>query len=204
MTMTTTNRKRNGLMWTTMAALALSAAAAIIGGGGGCKSSDQHEAQVEESANLSEQNRMLVRWTMAENVYNGIAAERAIYSKDFDPGTAVLNRLGVLRAQTLADALRDSTAPIAVLRGDAPDELYDARIAAVRQELITAGLKAEQITLAKDVPVAGGATPSDRALLSYQRMLSDYVPKQQKSQYGDMGSTSGQSTTFNESSSSSK
>ena len=176
--MTTTNRNGKRLIWTT--ALALSAAAVIGGGGGGCKSSDQqHDVQVDQSIDHREQNRMLVRWTLAENVYNGVAAERAVYPKDFDPGTAVLNRLGVQRAQILADASRNSTAPIVVLRGDAPDELFDARIAAVRQELIAAGLKAEQITLAKDIPVGGGALPSDRALLQYQRLISDYLPRQQ-------------------------
>lgn len=153
---------------------------------GGCSSSNDkpHDEQVDQSANLSEQNRLLVRWAVAENVYNGIAAERAVYPKDFDPGTAVLNRLGVNRVETLADASRDSSAPIVVVRGDATDALYNARIAAVKQELFHAGMKPEQIAIAQDAPVGGGANQSDRALLSYQRLMSDYVPKQEGSQSG--------------------
>jgi hypothetical protein len=137
---------------------------------------------------------MLVRWTMAENVYNGVAAERAVYPKDFDPGTAVLNRLGVQRCEILADASRDSKAPIVVVRGDAHDELYASRCDAVRQELIDAGLKAEQITLA-DTSVGGGALPSDRALLSYDRLMSDYLPKQETKSGSDGAASTPLNTT---------
>jgi len=189
-------------------ALATAAAAAALGGGG-CASSDKHDEQVAESADLSEQNRMLVRFSLAENVYNGIAAERTVYSRDFDPGTAVLTQLGTRRIGTLAELSRNSTAPIVIVRGDAPDALYAQRVAAVRNELVADGMQVDEITLAQDVPAGGGTVSSDRALLAYQRLISDYLPKQQQGGEsvagGSVGNTPGTfSGDSNSSSSSSK
>ena len=204
MTMTTTtttkSKNLNAKWWIWTAAASLAAAAAL----GGCKSSDSHEAQVEDSADLSEQNRLLVRWTLAENVYNGVAAERAVYPKDFDASSATLNRLGTQRLQTLVGASHNTTAPIVIVRGDATDELYTSRVETVRKELIAAGLTADEAPVARDTHVGGGRSSSDRALLTYQRLLSDYVPQQSQQQQpmsgglapvsGFSGSSSGSSS----------
>ena len=172
-------KKLNAKVWMWTAAASLAAAAAAIGG---CKSTNAHEEQVDESADKSEQNRMLVRWALAENVYNGVAAERAVYPKDFDAGSATLNRLGTQRLETLVDASRNTTAPIVIVRGDAPDALYASRVEAVRKELIAAGLTADEAEVARDTHVGGGRASSDRALLTYQRLMSDYVPRQSQQQ----------------------
>ncbi|MEO6434645.1 MAG: hypothetical protein ABIP55_02640, partial [Tepidisphaeraceae bacterium] len=159
------NAKSKIWVWATAATLA----AAM---GAGCKSIDTRESQVKESSDAIDHNRLLVRLAMAENVYNGIAAERAVYPKDFDPGCATLNRLGTRRVETIVDASRDSTGRVVVVRGDAPDALYAARVAAVREELADAGLNPEEVPVATDTPVGGGGVSSDRALLTYSRMLS--------------------------------
>jgi hypothetical protein len=180
MTTTTKSKNRNAKLWMWTAAASLTAAAVL--GVGGCNASGAHEAQVEESADRSEQNRMLVRWTLAENVYNGVAAERAVYPKDFDAGGATLNRLGTQRLETLVDASRNTTEPIVIVRGDAADELYTSRVETIRKELIAAGLTGDEANVARDTHVGGGRVSSDRALLTYQRLMSDYAPKQSQQQ----------------------
>ena len=171
--MRTRNVKRT--IWSLATATALAAAATV---GGGCKSNETRDTDADISADLIDQNRMLVRLALAENVYNGIAAERAVYPDDFDAGSASLNRLGEQRVEMLIDASRNSTQPIAVLRGGADDALYAARVDAVRQELIDGGLAADGITIAKDTHVGGRPQSSDRALISYNRLLAGYAADQ--------------------------
>jgi hypothetical protein len=149
--------------------------AAVAATAGGCKSNDKRDEDVDRSANLVDQNRLLVRLALAENVYNGIAHERAVYPDDFEAGSAHLNRLGEQRVEMLIDASRDSTQPIAVLRGGADDQLYAARVDAVRQELIDGGLQADGITIAQNTHVGGRGQSSTRALISYNRLMADYA-----------------------------
>ena len=163
----------------------LAAAAAVAAAGGGCRSNDNRDEDVDVSANQTEQNRLLVRLALAENVYNGIAAERAVYPDDFEAGSAQLNRLGEQRVEMLIDASRDSTQPIAVIRGGAGDALYAARVDAVRQELIDGGLPSDAIEIAKDTHVGGRGQSSDRALISYDRLMAGYAADAQQGAQGD-------------------
>src|SRR5438105_4331937 len=94
---------------------------------GGC-ASHHKEVQVDQSADSVSQNHQLVRMAFAENVYNGVVAERAVYPKDFTPGTADLNDLGAHRVDLLIDASRHASGRIIILRGEADDELYTARV----------------------------------------------------------------------------
>jgi hypothetical protein len=174
---TTTMSQRNvkrPTIWS-LATAGLLGAAVAAAGGGGCKSNDSRDEDVDISADLVEQNRLLVRLALAENVYNGIAHERAVYPDDFEAGTAQLNRLGQQRVEMLIDASRNSTQPVAVLRGGADDQLYAARVDAVREELIDGGIQADAITIAKDTHVGGRGQSGDRALLSYDRLMAGYA-----------------------------
>jgi len=164
------NMKRT--IWSLATAGLLGAAVAV---GGGCKSNDNRDEEVNTSADLIDQNRLLVRLALAENVYNGIAAERAVYPDDFEAGSAQLNRLGEQRVEMLVDASRSSTQSIAVLRGPADDQLYAARIDAVRQELIDGGLQADGITIAQDTHVGGHGQSGTRSLIIYNRLLAGYA-----------------------------
>jgi hypothetical protein len=164
--------KRYGCIVLTSAALAAAAAA-------GCASSAPDKtAQVDQSADEREQNRLLVRLALAENVYNGVATERVMYPKDFDPGTAKLNELGTRRVEALAYACRGGSSRVAVVRGDEPDELYEARLAAVRDELALAGLDAKEINVSQDGQVSGETASTERALLTFDKMMSRYAPQQ--------------------------
>jgi hypothetical protein len=152
---------------------ALAAAAALMAGAAGCSSHPKKEAQVSESADLSEDNQLLIRMAFAENVYNGTAAERAVYANDFVRGTAVLNELGAHRVRTLADACRGAKGHVTVVRGEEDDALYADRIAAVRHELADAGLDPDDMTVAKGGLVGGGVTSSDRVVVTFKKMVTD-------------------------------
>jgi hypothetical protein len=151
------------------------AAAGILSLDLGCSSDKKTQPPVEGTANSGVENRLLLQMALSEGVYNGIAAERSVYPKDFHPGTSTLNELGMRRVGALADACRGASGRITILRGDAPEPLYDARIAAVRQELADAGLDLERVTVAGGDHVATPGVSSGRALVTFDKMMSEYV-----------------------------
>ena len=152
-------------------------AAALMAGGTACSSNSKKQTHVDESANQSEHNRMLVRMALAENVYNGTAVERAIYPGDFDHGKALLSELGAKRVETLAHAYSGGSGSIVVIQGDESQELYDARVAAIRQHFADAGLDPQYVYVAKGGHAGGAGVSSDLAVLPYNKMISEYAPK---------------------------
>jgi hypothetical protein len=145
--------------------LVLAALAASVSG---CKST----TNVDASADQSEHNRMLVRMAMAENVYNGVAAEGAVYSKDFDYGSATLNTLGERRVATLIHAYRGGGGKVVVLQGEESDETYAKRIDAVRKQFADAGFNNGQVEIGRGT-LTGGSS-SERGIVSFDRMMSSY------------------------------
>jgi hypothetical protein len=152
-------------------------ALAVLFAAGGCHSEPAPRAPDGTAGDEVQQNRLLIRMALAENVYNGAAAERAIYPHDFQPDTAILNELGTRRLQTLAHACRDANGHVTVVRGDETDKVYDARVSLVRQQLADAGVNVDRVSVARGGPVGGGGTSSDTAILTYNRMMSDYSQK---------------------------
>ena len=155
-------------------------AMAMLAIAGGCRSSGERTTQVDERPDASENNRLLVRMALAENVYNGIATERAVYPRDFDHGSATLNELGTSRVEMLEEAYRDGSGRITVLRGDASDDLHAARVATVRQHFADAGLDPQRVHVVRGEHSEVEGDFSDRALLSYDRMMQRYAPLQQQ------------------------
>src|SRR4051812_26814020 len=120
--------------------------------GAGCGSQPKAQTRtVDEPADLAEQNRMLVRMALAENVHNAVTTERTVYPKDFEPGTARLSELGSERVEKLVYACSGAGVHgrVVVVKGDADDELYDARVAAVRDGLADAGVDLKDVIVAK-------------------------------------------------------
>ena len=64
-----------------------------------------------------------------------------------------------------------------VIRGDESEELYAERVAAVSQQFADAGIKGDQIVITRGGTLPPGSS-SERALLSFDRMMSDYRAKQ--------------------------
>src|SRR5688500_18062202 len=178
--------------------LAAAAALAVAAALGGCQSdkagradADESEIVVDEPSDLTAHNRTVVRMALAENVHNGIAAEQAVYPRDFHHAQATFNDLGTRRIETLADVLRGGRGRVVVIRGDASDELYAERVAAVRQHLDDAGLDSKEVSVARDVHVGGVGADSNRSLLTYDRMMGRYAAKQNGGGGGGNGAGNG-------------
>jgi hypothetical protein len=146
----------------------------------GCNSHPANQPADPESMDTSANNRLMIKMAISENIYNGIAAERTVYPKDFVASGASLNELGMRRVETLAEVWRDgASGEISILRGDASDQLYDARLAAVRQQLADAGIDPARVSVTKADHVNTPGDSSDKAVLIYNRMMSDYSAKKQ-------------------------
>jgi hypothetical protein len=146
----------------------------------GCNSHPSNQPADPEAMDTSVNNRMMVRMAISENIYNGIAAERTVYPKDFVASGASLNELGMRRVETLSEVWRDgASGEILVLRGDANDRLYDARISAVKQQLVDEGIDPARVSVVKADHVNTPGDSSDKAVLIYNRMMSDYSAKKQ-------------------------
>jgi hypothetical protein len=160
-----------------------------------CHHAPTSAAYYEPSADSTESNRLLIRMALEENVYNGVVTERAVYAKDFRPGTAELNPLGRRRVDTLIDASRTARGEIAVLRGDERDDVYADRIIAVRHALNEAGIK--DVTVGRADDVGGAGVSSDRAVLTYTKLMSEYAPKATNTGGSSSSANSGSTTTTN-------
>jgi hypothetical protein len=164
-------------MTTTRFLLAAALAIASVALGCGSSSGPKQPRVEAQEADMAANNRLLVRMALAENVYNGLAAERAVYPKDFRGGTAMLNELGSRRVEMLIDACSGASGRVTVVRGEEPDDVYDARVATVRKHLADAGLSLEKVAVVKGGAVGGGGFSSDRATLTYYKMISSEAAK---------------------------
>ena len=142
---------------------------------GGCHDAPKSPAYYEPSPDAVENNRLLVRMALEENVYSAVATDRTVYPKDFRPGTAELNPLGIRRVDMLLDASRGARGEIAVLRGDERDDVYVDRVSTVRQALLDAGI--QSVTVAGADHTGASGVSSDRAVLTYTKLMSEYAPK---------------------------
>ncbi len=178
---------------------ALAAAATLLAAGAGCSSQNSHQGKTDGDADMTRHDRLSIRMALAQNVYNGIAAESAVYPEDFNPGSARLNELGSHRVKTLIDATRGGCGQIVVLQGAASEELYTMRVGAIRQAISDQGASVKHVDVVKGRLVGGEVTSSGRTLLAYQKMLDSYKPKEESR--GSSGAVMlqpvGQSSSYN-------
>ena len=154
--------------------LALAAAMALAAG---CHDAPKNAAYEEPSSDSSENNRLLIRMALEENVYTGVANERSVYPKDFRPATAELNPLGARRVDMLIDACRGARGNIHVLRGDEIEEVYVDRVKTVAAALADAGIDpAKVVVVQADHPNNRGVS-SDPAWMNFDKFLSEYSPR---------------------------
>jgi hypothetical protein len=161
----------------------------------GCHDGPKTPAYYDPTPDSAENNRLLIRMALEENVYNGVANERAIYPKDFRPGTAELNPLGNRHVDILIDSSRGARGEITILRGDERDDVYADRIAAVQHALTDAGIK--DVTVARGDHVGAAGVSSDRAVLTYTKFMSEYAPKATNTGGGSSSSSDTNTTTTN-------
>ncbi len=89
-------------------------------------------------------------------VNNGIISQHTIYPYHFISGGSELNSLGRKEVAVLADHYRMNKGHLTVRKGDASDELYNARLKSIEAELHRSGVEGSQVTLEDGMPGGNG------------------------------------------------
>jgi len=113
-------------------------------------------------------NRWMLETLQSESVENAIISQHTLYAYHFVQGSATLNEIGRSDLAVLAGHYRRVPGDLNVRRGDAPDDLYAARIETVRSVLRQWGVEVDRVGIGEGLP-GGDGYPSDRVLLGIQR-----------------------------------
>jgi hypothetical protein len=114
-------------------------------------------------------NRAIIEGYRTQQVDNGIIRQRALYPYHFDQDTAVLNSLGMRAVHVLSHHFKTTSGTLSVRAGDAPDELYQARLEEVRRRMADAGVDLARITIADALP-GGDGISSDQIVIINERL----------------------------------
>ena len=95
--------------------------------------------------------------------HSAVVRERTLYPHHFAEGRAELNQLGQRDLTLLADLFREQPGSLNVRRGDADEDLYQARLEAVRTALEFSGIDAARVDLV-DGPAGGDGAGSERTV----------------------------------------
>ena len=114
-----------------------------------CRSSAPRAAETQPNAWVVDAYRKAT-------LERAIVVQRTIYAYHFEAGRAELNPLGERDLAVLAAHFRTAPGDLAVRRGGVGDELYQARLAAVRDGLMQAGVDLERVALADAAPGGDG------------------------------------------------
>jgi hypothetical protein len=157
---------RQRLRYRVCAAVAIGCAVALVSGcGSHNKKAKAKQSEAEKKLrDEAELNRTVVNTALDQQVHAGITTGRTIYPHYFRADSAELNPLGEERVDILAGSL-DRTQPVVLnmARGHVSDELYDARLATVRDRLVSAGVAESSIEL-KDALSGGEGVLSEDVL----------------------------------------
>ncbi len=89
-------------------------------------------------------------------IENGIIRQRTVYPYHFIPDTAVLNQLGSYDLHVLTRYFESHPGKLNVLRGDAGDALYEARVGSAMQELAMLGVQTDRLQIVDEFPPGDG------------------------------------------------
>ena len=98
-----------------------------------------------------------------DQVYAAARVERVVYPHHFEPHSSRLSKLGQQRVALLSSDMRETPGELVVRRGSADDALFAARLAAVRDALLAAGLGEGDFSLA-DGHAGGDGISSERLI----------------------------------------
>lgn len=110
-------------------------------------------------------DRQLVTTYGNESVNNAILVQRTVYPYHFEIGGADLNTLGERDLGVLAGHFAKYPGALNVRRGPEPKAVYRARVAAVRQFLLNAGVDGRRVTIADELPGGDGLTSEEVAII---------------------------------------
>jgi type IV pilus biogenesis protein CpaD/CtpE len=155
-------------------ALAL-ALALLTGCSGPGKDTSPAQALAQEDVQTLADERF-VREPFSDQVRAGVLRQRALFEHHFMADSAQLSRLGRRDLTILARGLSESGGRIALPQGDATAELHAARIATVRETLVTLGVAVDAISVEAGTPGGSGAILAD-ALSIRARIASSPMPQ---------------------------
>lgn len=118
---------------------------------------------------------MAVKDPFAEQSRRAVLRERVIREMHFEPSSTRMTRVGRDTLAILADAIRSDGGSIAVDRGSAGPELYNARVAAVRSQLVSMGIGEDRFTL-DGGPEGGQGVATSAALVIRARIADKPLP----------------------------
>jgi hypothetical protein len=120
----------------------------------------------------------------AAQVNKAIITQRTIWAYHFVTNTAELNPLGMRDLSVLAGYFAQHKGDVRIRRSGASQVLYDARVAAVVNSMVAAGVSKNQITVT-DAPPGGTGVASERVVT----VLSEGLALSQGASGGSSGST---------------
>ena len=115
----------------------------------------------EDSARMRAESQERMNSYMDEAVINGVLAERTLYPYHFYHDTSELTALGKRTLSILASYYENHPGTLNIRQGEAPDSLYEARIAMARSYLEEWGIAIGEIDVTDDYP-SGAGMPSER------------------------------------------
>jgi len=108
-------------------------------------------------------NAQLVNWPLNAAISNSIIRQHTLFPYHFVNGATVLNELGQHDLAVLAAHYKEYPGKMNIRRGDADEALYRARVKTVLEGLTEAGVEADRIQIADDLP-GGEGIPSERVV----------------------------------------
>lgn len=120
----------------------------------GCEITERHQREV---------NTQIMQSVSDRAIQNAIVAQQTIYPYHFVADGPSLNDLGRCELAVLAAHYREHPGMLNVRQGSTPPDLYQARVKAVSDALAEAGVPAERVRIADDMP--GGAGMSSQHVL---------------------------------------
>ena len=135
----------------------------------GCSTGKSHSSRVE--ASRIDSGTLSTAYT-EEASENAVLRQRTIYPYHFVNGTPRLNDLGRREMSILARHYRFQPGAINVVSGDIHQDLYNARIEAVRAVLIDVGVEESLITIVDNPPGGDGMLS-----VEIMKILGDDVPR---------------------------
>ena len=123
----------------------------------------------EEAARMRADNIARMESYTDEAVINGVLTERTVYPYYFYHDTAHLTELGRRNLSILGAYYKNYPGPLNIRQRGTSDELYEARVAEVREHLAQWGVAIEEIEVRDEFP-GGDGMPSSRV---YEMVQAD-------------------------------
>ena len=92
---------------------------------------------------------------------NALIAQRTLYPYHFVEGGEKLNELGQRDLAIMSNHFREQPGQLNLRRDDTPENLYQARLAYVSEQLQQSGIDLTQVTIVDGMPGGSGMTSSD-------------------------------------------